>query len=1216
MSILFNSQFKRRVPVLLASVPLFLLSISVTSGDATSGAKVSHDSSSGSTLLEWDALNGHYYFVEQSADLTQSFATTKLYKDNDADGKLATGLNTNADKLFFRFTHTDDTGSAMLRADDDGDKIINILEADADMDSFESENPTDSDGDGIPDYWEQFHLSTIAHDASYIATPEGLTLAEAYAAATDPNSIDSDGDGWTDAQELAWGWDPNYDQSRDDDKYSYSGDFDGDGINNGTEFLNGTNASDFADAPPQPPSFTVIDLGEVSDHQVEDIANDGWVIIRKNNYDYHRWHWGIVENLTVDNLTSGGDALDIYAAAINSSGVVVGQLQTGDAFTSNAIYWPVDSTTYIVVLPTSPLYVTQAIWNITDTNKICGQSFLTSNGVRMDYIGMSGQLETGFSVELGSLTNSGSPDYDYDGDSYKWVSKINDRGSFIGERNLFSNGTAVFQNLPVSVISGESPRVHEEVYDINESDMVLAKDVSSPEGALILADGTRVDLGVWDGEELSAMTSLSDPTDPLIILSNWSVYIQKQIWATDASVSLAPIVDKSSFYIYDIWDIFPSEDYYSTDGKPLVSPDGTMISTSMYHAPTGEFRQLLLLKVDVVPDYNRDGKIDLADRNKITDTNPFRFWVNDDDDRAGQEVSNDDVPRRGNDADANDGYTGRVDGMRDLVDFFPLFFDLEDFLSNIDDLSTVGIKLSGDGVRYLKYEDGYAGFTPEDAGNYLRDIETARELADDETRGISSDENNPTSLGAEFVTLASEGKGVLLMEAYKPSSAVDTALKLHVFVDGSELFTHEFHLSVDSVEDMFLHEDLCAEAKEYDGTTASTASGVHGVYDGTQSWSTTNWPDSLTNGKTFVFVHGYNVTENGSRGVQAEVFKRMHQLGSNARFVGVTWNGDTGIDYHKAVFQALQTGEAFGQLSFSGDVTAAGHSAGNLVLGQAIQSGAFVPSRYYMINAAVPIQAYQASNETTDMVEEDWTSTSGNVDVSDEFYASNWYKQFDGTGDARNSLTWKGAFSSVSQIEAINFYSPGEEVLAKLPGDNSASVFSVFFSVGLDVLQGRGAWKAQELVKGKNWLESLASIPMTRGQAGWRLNGDYEAPTGGIESPRFHPFLEPNLHLAATGVGSAGSDKADEEIPANVRFDLLARGIPALSYAAAVDAVPGGSIQNFDMQADGRVNGIWPTEEHSGDLSGWLHSDFRNVALPYNFKMYQEMINRGSLYEN
>jgi hypothetical protein len=254
-------------------------------------------------------------------------------------------------------------------------------------------------------------------------------------------------------------------------------------------------------------------------------------------------------------------------------------------------------------------------------------------------------------------------------------------------------------------------------------------------------------------------------------------------------------------------------------------------------------------------------------------------------------------------------------------------------------------------------------------------------LADDDTRGISTDPNSPTDLGAEFVTLASQGKGVLLMESY---AATDQPLKLHVFVDGNELFTYDFHLKTTTVEDMFEHRDLTGLAKEYDGTTAS-------VPQSPAAMRTTapNWPDELTNGKTFAFVHGYNVSGQAARGWQAEVFKRMHQLGSNARFVGITWNGDTGLDYHKAVFQAFHTGDDF-NASLSGDITVAAHSLGNVVIGQAIQSGSLIPTRYYMINAATPNEAYGSGGSATDMVEKDWTG----IDAS--FYASNWYQEFAG----------------------------------------------------------------------------------------------------------------------------------------------------------------------------------------------------------------------------
>ena len=87
-----------------------------------------------------------------------------------------------------------------------------------------------------------------------------------------------------------------------------------------------------------------------------------------------------------------------------------------------------------------------------------------------------------------------------------------------------------------------------------------------------------------------------------------------------------------------------------------------------------------------------------------------------------------------------------------------------------------------------------------------------------------------------------------------------------------------------------------------------------------------------------------------------------------------------------------------------------------------------------------------------------------------------------------------------------------------------------------------------------------------------------------------------------------------------VQYDLLARGIPALSYAAGIDIVQteNNQITNFDVEAKGRSEGEWPTEGHSSDNASnrWLHSDFRNVALPYVHKMYQSMINKGNLNEN
>jgi len=49
-------------------------------------------------------------------------------------------------------------------------------------------------------------------------------------------------------------------------------------------------------------------------------------------------------------------------------------------------------------------------------------------------------------------------------------------------------------------------------------------------------------------------------------------------------------------------------------------------------------------------------------------------------------------------------------------------------LSEFDDLQAIDLRLSGPGLRFLQYENGYAGFTPSQAGQFLKDVVTARDL--------------------------------------------------------------------------------------------------------------------------------------------------------------------------------------------------------------------------------------------------------------------------------------------------------------------------------------------------------------------------------------------------------------------------------------------------------------------------------------------------------
>jgi hypothetical protein len=394
------------------------------------------------------------------------------------------------------------------------------------------------------------------------------------------------------------------------------------------------------------------------------------------------------------------------------------------------------------------------------------------------------------------------------------------------------------------------------------------------------------------------------------------------------------------------------------------------------------------------------------------------------------------------------------------------------------------------------------------------------------------------------------------------------------------------------------------------------------------------WPDSQTNGKYFVFLHGFNVDGDRARGWNSELFKRLHVLGSKARFVGVTWHGATGIklggsytDYHGAVFNAFQTGDALaGALSFTGsaDVTVAAHSLGNIVASHAIQSSGLAPTRYYMINCAAPIEAYDLPNvpdaQVTRMTESKWKNGSpGNRST----YAANWHQFFDATpSDHRSELKWKGRFGGILP-KTHNFYSPGEDVVED-PEWDSPSILALIFTQGFNL--SRGAWVTQEFAKGANVGESLAVLNLSRVQGGWGESVSYTPPwvIGSLppspnqtREPYFGYFLEDDLFDVDPARASA---KAGQK---SVQYDLLARGIPALSFAAAVhplvrlknDENPSLS-RNFDMEAQGRDQNVWPTEGHTADgksAGRWLHSDFKNVALPYVHKMYEEMINRGSL---
>jgi hypothetical protein len=133
-----------------------------------------------------------------------------------------------------------------------------------------------------------------------------------------------------------------------------------------------------------------------------------------------------------------------------------------------------------------------------------------------------------------------------------------------------------------------------------------------------------------------------------------------------------------------------------------------------------------------------------------------------------------------------------------------------------------------------------------------------------------------------------------------------------------------------------------------------------------------NRPDSLTSNKHFVFMHGYNVDEDSARGWGSEIFKRMYQLGMKAKFTMVTWRGNKsqvgGVtpDYWQNVTNAFITAPHLKTAldSLPGTKLLTAHSLGNMVACSAIKDHGLAVEQYFMLDAAVPLEAIDESADS------------------------------------------------------------------------------------------------------------------------------------------------------------------------------------------------------------------------------------------------------------
>ena len=447
------------------------------------------------------------------------------------------------------------------------------------------------------------------------------------------------------------------------------------------------------------------------------------------------------------------------------------------------------------------------------------------------------------------------------------------------------------------------------------------------------------------------------------------------------------------------------------------------------------------------------------------------------------------------------------------------------------------------------------------------------------------------------------GRGVILVEGTVASSE---QLVLEAVANGQVLATATLPMRVAPVEEMYQRISLRG-----DGTSVATGD-VLPPFD-----------DSA--GHVF-FLHGFHVDTTVAREWGAEMFKRLWQSGSQARFHSITWDGDIGwpdgVHYHDDAVSAFQAAPRLAAYvdAQSGRKIAMAHSLGNVVVSSAIQDDGMLVEKQFMFNAAVASEAFDPSQWSTavsgnNMIHEEWT------DYLPRTWSALYHQLFSPDvvfgEDGRYSLTWQGRFSGCV-TNLYNYYSSGDEVFEQYAGTPNPTE-GLAWHLGLPVLTGfeRYCWQKQELYKGRDDMGELSGLFGTS-LAGWgfelvSLMG--EAPHPAYTATEANAFTEEDL--AETQCISFRRTPPEFFVNMIAEADqraLLARALPALSGAAGNRPISPDDVDNIDMNNKNptwRPNG-WG-RDHEVYEKRWLHGDIKNMAYFYIKRIFDEVVEKGSL---
>jgi len=668
--------------------------------------------------------------------------------------------------------------------------------------------------------------------------------------------------------------------------------------------------------------------------------------------------------------------------------------------------------------------------------------------------------------------------------------------------------------------------------------------------------------------------------------------------------------------------------------KAANSASDTAILVTKYISPEGvetEADRLLITvyRGGLVPDYDRNGIIDEQDRAKVNGDKPWRFWVNDDNDGAadGSGIGSSDNDLPGLNKDNGDGV---VNGIRDLVDFFPLQLDLGQLITLLppDQGYSYWLRQAIGAVAVVEGIQVDPALLASNSGSYLTEIDIANKFAKAATTVVTA---AGVKLSDAFIQAIKDNNqaGVVLLEGRK-----ETTLPLVVEVrdDGDQPVASVFlPLEIVGVEQMFGHRNLRPEAggpggdgdryTDLDTGTPPKIKIGNNMEIGKQPFCMQGVD------KTLIWMHGYNVSPQEVRGTYAEVFKRFFHAGLNGRFFGVSWFGNPPAigspHYHQAVVNAFATAGEFTRFveSLPGSTAIAAHSLGNLVVGAAIQDKGLANfSKYFAFDAAVPLEAYGQVSDVSTLVKPDGTINetipeAGMVNVGDwpkyiaagqsRLLASEWYQRFPDS-DNRSKLTWRKRLLQVPSGKVYNFYSSTEDVLRAYLDDGLATLWGLLTNLkSAKEYLATSAFVKEEKFKGRPLPPGFNFCGVSSRFAGWSYNPDWDvenvhltpAQAASIDKDELKtkPFFDPpksnpirigldellsdygsdfvEVEVKYTGLDSYYTDNNAAHDKVKVKDWLLAEAFPATTLPMGANRYSKLESNNIDMSGEKNDNG-------------------------------------------